>query len=375
MKLSSQTPKSERRPGDTPDSQSQESGYILLTLLLVVTLLIVGFAVILPTVSFNIRRDREQELIHRGVQYTRAIRAYYKKFGRYPTRIEDLENTNNLRFLRKRYKDPVTGQDFKLLHFGEPGVTLTGSVGGGVIPGATPAGAAMNGSAPSSSGFGGSAFGGSAFGGSGSSGSAFGGSGSGGSAFGGPGSGGSAFGGSGVNSSGVFSQSSGPGGNSNGGFGANSNSSSQTPSDQQTTTPPSGSDSSQTSSSQTSSTGSSTGQTATGSNGQVIGGGPIVGVASTSKKDSIREFNHKKKYSDWQFVYDPSTDRGGLIRTPNQPPLQGFMQNQPGQNGQPGSTNSSPFGSPTGFGNNANPMGGPTTPAQPPSNPPQQQPQ
>ena len=54
----------------------------------------------------------------------------------------------------------------------------------------------------------------------------------------------------------------------------------------------------------------------------VFGGGPIVGVASTSKAPSIREFNHKNHYNQWQFIYDPTMDRGGLITTPAQPPLQ-----------------------------------------------------
>jgi len=49
-----------------------------------------------------------------------------------------------------------------------------------------------------------------------------------------------------------------------------------------------------------------------------------VGVASLSKDNTIREFNHKKKYNEWQFVYDPTTDRGGLILTPYQPALQLF---------------------------------------------------
>jgi hypothetical protein len=66
---------------------------------------------------------------------------------------------------------------------------------------------------------------------------------------------------------------------------------------------------------------------------------PIVGVASTSKDKSIREFNKKDHYNQWQFIYDPSTDRGGLLTTPNQPPLQNAVQvqQQPGQqnnNGQ-----------------------------------------
>src|SRR6202166_4346189 len=126
----------------------EERGYVLLSLLLMVTLLVVGFAVLLPAFTFEMKRDQEQELIHRGVQYSRGIRAYYKKFGRYPTRLEDLDNTNNLRYLRQHYKDPITGQDFKVLHYGEPGVTLAGGIAGGSIPGANPIGspAGSNGS-------------------------------------------------------------------------------------------------------------------------------------------------------------------------------------------------------------------------------------
>ncbi|HVI10640.1 MAG TPA: type II secretion system protein, partial [Candidatus Binatia bacterium] len=73
----------------------QEDGYVLLTLLLVVALM--GILVLVATVpiKFANQRDQEEEMIHRGVQYSRAIRAYYKKFGRYPTRLEDLDNTNN----------------------------------------------------------------------------------------------------------------------------------------------------------------------------------------------------------------------------------------------------------------------------------------
>src|SRR2546429_5852450 len=96
--------------------QRSQSGYILLMLMLGVTLLAIAGAAISPTLAFQIRRDREEELIHRGVQYSRAVRRYVKKFGRYPTRLEELQNTNNLRLLRRRSKDPITGQDFKLLH-------------------------------------------------------------------------------------------------------------------------------------------------------------------------------------------------------------------------------------------------------------------
>lgn len=335
------------------ETRRQEGGYVLLTLLLIVALLVVAFATILPTVTFEMKRDQEQELIHRGVQYSRAIRAYYKKFGRYPTRLEDLENTNNLRFLRKRYKDPITHQDFKLLHFGEVKLSFTGGIGGGGIAGATPAGAPSGSNGPSS---------------------AFGGSGFGGSAFGGPSSGASGFGssganGSGVNSNGVFAQSSSFGGNSGSAFGANSNS--QTGG----TNPTSGADSSSASQPVSQAPGTTTAPgDAISSSQQVIAGGPIVGVVSVSKKDGIREFNHKKKYSEWQFIYDPSSDRGGLLSTPNQPPLQNSL-NQPGQNALPGSNSGSAFGSSSssGFGNSPNLINGPGTPAPPQTNPPQQQ--
>src|ERR1700685_2041176 len=108
----------------------REEGYALLTLLLIVALMsIVALTVAVP-IKFDLQRDREQEMIHRGVQYSRAIRNYYKKFGRYPTRLEDLDNTNNLRYLRKHYKDPLNkNRDFKLLHYGDPGVALGGSIG------------------------------------------------------------------------------------------------------------------------------------------------------------------------------------------------------------------------------------------------------
>jgi type II secretory pathway pseudopilin PulG len=361
-----------------------EDGYVLLTMLLVVSLMAIAATAVLPAMSYQIKRDQEQEMIHRGVQYSRAIRTYYKKFGRYPTRLEDLDNTNNLRYLRKHYKDPITGKDFRLLHYGEQGVTLAGGIAGGSIPGANPIGAqgGLNGSQGNNSSFGGSGFGGSGFGGSSSSGF--------GNSFGGSS-------GSGVNSNGVFAQSpsSSFGGNSNGGFGANSNSQGTAGQSGANGTP--GSDPSQPSP-QVKGTGQGDDSS---SSQQLVTGGPIVGVASTSKNTGLHEYNHKKKFNEWQFVYDPTTDRGGLITTPNQPSLAGFGS-APNLNGQPGAqgtngfggqsssgqssfgqssfgqssfgqSGQSSFGQPSSGFNNNNNQGPMSPPAQPPSTPPQQQ--
>jgi hypothetical protein len=127
------------------------------------------------------------------------------------------------------------------------------------------------------------------------------------------------------------------------------------------------------------------------SSGQpLVSGGPIVGVASLSKDKTIREFNKKKKYNEWQFVYDPTTDRGGLITTPYQPALAAFGAPAALNGAQPAGTNTSPFGGTnngtgsstfggsngssfgqsSSFGNNANP--GSSQPPQPPATPPDQ---
>jgi len=345
-------------------SRNAEEGYVLLMLLLTVALIVIALAVALPTIKYEIERDREEEMIHRGVEYARAIQHYYKKFGRYPTKIEDLENTNNIRFLRKRYKDPTNCfqgkcQDFKLLHYGE--VKLFGQgIGGGTIPGATPVGSPGDNSSgglgtPStpgaSSAFGSSsAFGGSSFG----QGSAFGGN----SGLGQSPGGNSAF-----------------GANSNSAFGANQPGASQTPdSDNSTpgTNPQEGANPSAAGSEENSQAANQTNSGEQSSN-QVFGGGPILGVVSLNKKTGFREFNHKKKYSEWQFIYDPGTDMGGLLMTPNQPPMQGPGQigtgteNPNGQN--TGSTGIGPGNglgtSPSGMQNSPNPSSGPGAPAQP----------
>ena len=111
--------------------------------MLFVALLTIGSLALVENIESQIKRDREEELIHRGVQYSRAVRHYFKKFGRYPNRIEDLENTNNYRSLRKRYKDPITGKDFKPLHMTD----VQMSFAAGMPPGAGVAGAALNGAA------------------------------------------------------------------------------------------------------------------------------------------------------------------------------------------------------------------------------------
>ena len=79
------------------------------------------------------------ETIHRGQQYVRAIRVYYSLVGSYPASLEALEKTNNQRFLRQGYIDPLTGKsDWRLIPVGQNKTTVKGFFGqplGGIAGG------------------------------------------------------------------------------------------------------------------------------------------------------------------------------------------------------------------------------------------------
>jgi type II secretory pathway pseudopilin PulG len=104
-----------------------QRGYVLLAVMLLMTLMLLTLSIELPRIGQQIKREKEEELIHRGNEYKNAIKRFYRKNGRYPLTIDDLEKGNNLRFLRKRYKDPFTGKDdWRLLHVGEVQLNLGG---------------------------------------------------------------------------------------------------------------------------------------------------------------------------------------------------------------------------------------------------------
>ena len=280
-----------------PATRHRERGYILLMLMLFVTLLAIAAAALAPSIGFRVRRDREEEMIHRGVQYSRAIRRYVKKTGRYPTRLEELENTNNVRFLRKRYKDPITGKDFKLLHVGEvqltsgPGIAGASPIGNAAAPAgraalAAAAGAMLGGAAAQA-----------------------------------------AMGAPAAPTPTTTTDAA-----ENAGADASLGNAASPGSSKPDSSQPAGG----IGSSQLSST--------------VFGGGPIVGVASISKAQTIREFNHKNRYNQWQFIYDPTMDRGGLITGPAQPALQSAVPLQQQNSSNPNSPSPNAPGTPGSFG-------------------------
>ncbi len=82
----------------------------------------------LPRLVFESQRIKEQELINRGLEYRRAIQLYVRKNKRYPQSLDDLERGTGIRYLRRRYKDPMTGKsEWRLIHIDNAGV-LTDSL-------------------------------------------------------------------------------------------------------------------------------------------------------------------------------------------------------------------------------------------------------
>lgn len=104
-------------------SRRGESGFALLLIFLMAAVAAVMLYMALPRVAFEAQRNKEELLIERGEQYKRAIQLYFRKFKTYPASIDALEHTNNIRFLRRRYADPLTGKDeWRLIHIGPGGV-------------------------------------------------------------------------------------------------------------------------------------------------------------------------------------------------------------------------------------------------------------
>src|SRR5947208_8813880 len=84
-----------------------EEGFMLLGVVVLVFLVLLTLSIAAPKVARDLRRDREVEAIHRGNEYVRAIQLYYRKNGHYPGNMEQLEKSNNIRFLRQKYEDPM----------------------------------------------------------------------------------------------------------------------------------------------------------------------------------------------------------------------------------------------------------------------------
>jgi type II secretory pathway pseudopilin PulG len=87
-------------------------------LLVAMSVMAIMLSTAMPVYQTVARREREAELIFRGEQYARAIGLFQQKYGN--ALPPDVDALIDQRFLRKKYKDPITGGDFQFLGPGSP---------------------------------------------------------------------------------------------------------------------------------------------------------------------------------------------------------------------------------------------------------------
>lgn len=105
-----------------------ESGYTLAGVLIVLTIVMVIIAYTVPTQwSSVIKREREHQTLFVMEQYARAIAEYNAKTGGLPTSMDQLEEFNNPYVLRKRWVNPLSGEDDWILV--PPGTQPSGQTG------------------------------------------------------------------------------------------------------------------------------------------------------------------------------------------------------------------------------------------------------
>jgi len=221
---------------------------MLLAAIVMIFMVLLVLSIAAPRIARQIQRDREQESAERANQYVRALRVYYLKFKHYPGSIEQLEKTNNQRFLRQKYDDPLTGKpDWRLIHVGENQTQVKGFFGEDLpglpgMSGGSGMGTPIGGSAPS------------------------------------------AFGGTNIGTP-IGGASPTPGQNGPGGA---------------------------TGTTGTTGTTGSTGTTSsTGSSSSAFGGGGglIMGVGSAKSGEAMLVVNEQTTYDTWEFLYDPRIEQ------------------------------------------------------------------
>jgi hypothetical protein len=113
------------------NARNKQGGYALLLVVFLTALVVVGTMSIGLRILTEGRREKEQEMIWRGKQYTRGIKLYYRKLGRFPNSMDDLvkPKVGSLRFMRQAYKDPMNKDDgsWRLIYVGPAG-NLIGSL-------------------------------------------------------------------------------------------------------------------------------------------------------------------------------------------------------------------------------------------------------
>ncbi|MGC2422739.1 MAG: type II secretion system protein [Nitrospirota bacterium] len=102
---------------------SGRAGFTYMGMLVIIMVIGITSAVVGQSLRLAAKREKERELLWRGNQFRLAVERYYEgksipgKAGlnQWPTSLDDLmedpRSGNKIRYLRKKYIDPMTGKD------------------------------------------------------------------------------------------------------------------------------------------------------------------------------------------------------------------------------------------------------------------------
>lgn len=121
-------------PGQGASRRNGQRGYAMVALLVGMSVMAVLMSAAIPSWTHAAQREREEEYLFRAKQYARAIRLWQDKNKIANAPAPTVELLVEGRFLRKKYKDPITNDDFRLIQSAPAGAP-------GVSPGTSPPGA------------------------------------------------------------------------------------------------------------------------------------------------------------------------------------------------------------------------------------------
>ena len=91
--------------------------------MMIAVFLLIALTAAAPSIFTEGRREKEKELIFRGEQYAHAIYLFDLQFHRYPTSVKELLHTNDMSFLRQRFRDPMAANGkWRFIHATANGV-------------------------------------------------------------------------------------------------------------------------------------------------------------------------------------------------------------------------------------------------------------
>ena len=126
--------------------QGQQRGYAMVVLIVGLSIMAVMMTAAMPVWKHMAQREKETELVFRGEQYARAIGLFQRKNGP-GTLPPSFDLLVEQRFLRKKFKDPITDDDFVPVGLNPASATAgqttppTGSAPGAAGRGIAPVGA------------------------------------------------------------------------------------------------------------------------------------------------------------------------------------------------------------------------------------------